>query len=81
MVKLLYFGIVRQHTQCKEEFVTVSTLGEMLDFLSEKYGKTTQKAVRASMIALNGEKVETLNRKLAIPDGSVIGIHPICSGG
>lgn len=81
MVKLFYFGNVRQYTQCKEEIVSIQTLGAMLDYLSEKYGKATLKAVRASMIVLNGEKIETLNRKTTIPDGSVISIHPICSGG
>jgi molybdopterin converting factor small subunit len=81
MVKILYYGIVRQHTRCKEESIETKTLGDLLAYLEQQYGKTTLKAARASMITLNGERLETLDRKLALADGSTVGIHPICSGG
>jgi molybdopterin converting factor small subunit len=81
MVQMRYFGIVRQQTQCKEEVIEANTLGEMLKYLSQKYGKATEKAACASMLTLNGVKVESLDRNLAIPDGSVVGIHPVCCGG
>ncbi len=81
MVRIRYFGIVQQQTRCKEEIIEAKTLGEVLNYLSQKYGKVTEKAACASLLALNGAKVESLDRNLAFPEDSVVGIHPLCCGG
>lgn len=81
MVRILYFGIIRQYTNCKEETIEAKTLDDMVEHLAQTYGKATVKTACASMIVMNGEKVETLNHNLIITDNSIIGIHPLCCGG
>ncbi len=81
MVKLQYYGGVRAFTKCKEETVAATTLGEAMDYVKQQYGKQTLKAMKASLVTLDGVRVESLKRSLPLPEGSVVGIFPLCCGG
>lgn len=81
MIRIQYFGSIRAFTNCKEEAATASSLGEVMDFIKAKYGKEALRAMKASMVTLNGVRVESLKRGLPLPEGSVVGLYPLCGGG
>lgn len=81
MVKILYYGEVRTFTKCTEEQADLHTLGEAMDFVKQKYGKDALKTMRASMLTLNGVRVESLKRSLPLPENAELGVFPVCCGG
>lgn len=81
MIRIQYFGSIRYFTKCKEEAATASTLGEVMDFVKANHGKEALQAMKASMVTLDGVRVESLKRSLPLPEGSVVGIYPLCGGG
>ena len=81
MIRIQYFGSIRDFTNCKEEASTASSLGEVMDFVKAKYGKAALQAMKASMVTLDGVRVEALKRGLVLPEGSDVGIYPLCGGG
>ena len=81
MIRIQYFGSIRDFTKCKEETGTASSLGEVMDFVKTKYGKDALRAMKASMVTLDGVRMESLKRSLPLPEGSIVGIYPLCGGG
>lgn len=81
MITLTYYGKIRTYTKRAEESADLSTLGAALDYVQKAYGREAHKLMKASMITLNGARVETLKRNLPLPDSSELGIFPVCGGG
>ena len=81
MIRVQYFGAIRDFTNCKEEALAASSLGALMDSVKTRYGKDALQALKASMITLDGVRVEALKRSLPLPEGSVVGIFPLCCGG
>lgn len=81
MITLQYYGPIREYTKLNEESVEADTLGRVMEHLKTRYGKEALKVMKASMIALNGVRVESLKRGLPLPPGAELGIFPVCCGG
>ncbi len=81
MVLIQYYGAIRDYTRCAEETVDAPTLGHAMDFIKARYGKEALKTMKASLLTVNGVRVETCKRSLPLPNGAALGIFPLCCGG
>ena len=81
MILMQYYGGIREFTKCKEEAVAAATLGEAMEYVKNKYGKQALKAMKASMLTLDGVRIERLKPRLPLPEGSAVGVFPLCCGG
>lgn len=81
MITLSYFGAARELTGRETQQIQAASLGQALDYIEKAYGKAALKAVRASMLTVNGARVEKLMRRMPLPPGCVLGVYPLCCGG
>lgn len=81
MNKVQYYGIVRNMTNCREEYLDFNSIGELMDLIKSKYGKRTLKAAKASLVTMDSMRVEKLSRNIAVSDGSIIAFYPVSCGG
>ncbi len=79
MIKVNYFGQLKEFTNCKEETISVNNIKDVLKYINKKYGKDAKKVAKRSLITVNGLRIEKFDIKIE-PD-STISFFPICSGG
>ena len=79
MVTLLYFGAVREKTNCPSETAEIGRVRDAVALIRGKYGRTAATLAARSLITVDGVRVRSLSDPL--PDGCTVRFLPLCSGG
>lgn len=79
MVRLSYFGELREYAGKTEEQIEAHTLQDVFQFIRSEYGAAAQKAAKRALIVVNGVRADTLRQQL--PDSCTVAFFPLCSGG
>lgn len=81
MIRVCYAGDAREKAGCTEETYAVATLGALLAAVRLRHGRALERAMRASLLTVDGVRVEALRRRLLLPEGCTVGVFPLCGGG
>ena len=82
MAVLVYQGELRRLTGKREETANVTSMYEVMRFLSGTYGGEALQKARRCLIALDGVKVENINKRdQTISADSEIYFFPLGCGG
>ena len=79
MVKLVYHGELRELVGLAEEEIGAVSMKEVFHYLTERHGKKVGQIAKTGLVTRDGRKVIDVNERL--PLGSVVGFHPLCTGG
>lgn len=81
MMKVQYYGNIRTFTHRTEEDFPVDNLGALMDEIKTIHGKDALKAMKSSMVTLDGARIDVLRRSVKLPANCTVGIFPLCGGG
>lgn len=81
MIKLAYYGDLRELTHLRGEESNAATMKALLRGIKERHGPAAAKAASRSVITLNGVRVDKPNSSQPIPENSEVCFFPLCSGG
>lgn len=81
MITILYYGTIRSCTNCASETLDAATLGDAMVEVRKKYGKDALFAMKASMLTLDGARLESRKRSFPLHEGAELGVFPLCGGG
>ncbi len=83
MPRVKFFATLREITGRREETVPGETVGEVLNFLYDKYGEDFRRELeRKSMILVNGKNVEHLKgMDTEVKEEDEVSIFPPAGGG
>ena len=79
MVKLVYHGELRELVGIAEEEIDAASMKEVFRYLTDRHGKQVGQIAKTGLVTLDGRKVIDVNESLS--SGSVVGFHPLCTGG
>ena len=83
MPRVKFFATLREITGKREENVRGSTVGEVMEFLYEKYGERFRKELeKKSMILVNGRNIEHLKGlETEVSEEDTVSVFPPAGGG
>lgn len=81
MVKLIYYGELRELTGLREEESSGTSMRDVLRDIGLRHGAAAAKAARRCTITLDGVRVDRPNSRQPIPKDCEICFFPLCSGG
>ena len=81
MARLLLFGAIADLAGTRQTVIEASTLGELLDAATDRFGESFGEALRACAIAVNGSKLEALDPTIALEGDTEVAVLPPVSGG
>lgn len=81
MIKLNYYGNLRELAGLREETSEAATMKALLKEIGQRHGREAEKAAGRSVITLDGVRVDRPHSSQPIPSGSEVCFFPLCSGG
>lgn len=82
MVKVQYYGLVRQLTKVKEEAISAQQVSQVIKEIGKRHGKEALREAKRSFILVNGENA-ALNKgyKTSLKSGDLVQIMTVTGGG
>lgn len=82
MIKIEYYGLLRQLTGTTEETMDAKRVGEVIKQIKKRHGKEATIEAKMSFILVNGTNAALLKGyRTVLKDGDLVQIMPVTAGG
>ena len=82
MVKVKYYGLIRNYTKVTEDDVSIYKVSSLIKWIGNMYGKEAIREAKRSFILLNGENVGLgKGYRTHLNDGDTVQIMTVTGGG
>ena len=82
MVKVEYYGLVRQLTKVKKEILLSDNISQVVKEIGKRHGKEALEEVKRSFILVNGENVALKKGyRTYLKNGDLVQIITVTAGG